>query len=459
MKNLSLIALLATGILAGGIAPATAADLGVGGDCCSDLEERIAELEATTVRKGNRKVSLTISGWVAQQVTYWNDGVESNAYVSDIGTTLASHVRLSGTALISPGLTAGYVLQIEAIGNEPLGLSQSNDNAKGGVGVLQSFWFLKSDSLGKLSVGLQSSAADNAAILVDGSGSLVPANYVLFDNNNFTLRAKKVFGTATPDKPLGGPLNSGAGATWGSLATCSTFAATGRNLGLGADCDGVPNNVIRYDTPTVAGFSASASWGEDDIWAVAGRYAGEFNGIKVAAAIAYTESTDDNAAGGADIKGTTGGLKAGALQMGAYVQHIPTGLFVYGAYGKDFNSKLEDPAVVAFIGRKKEGDNFYLKAGVRGRWNSLGHTVVFGEYGENNNKQSLDWYNMGFTDSNVTQYGGGIVQEIDAAAMSVWFVYRRFEGDISVTPIAGLDDSKIHFEPLDIIKVGALINF
>ncbi len=32
-----------------------AADLG--GDCCADLEERIAELEATTARKGNRKVS------------------------------------------------------------------------------------------------------------------------------------------------------------------------------------------------------------------------------------------------------------------------------------------------------------------------------------------------------------------------------------------------------------------
>jgi hypothetical protein len=30
--------------------PAIAADLG--GDCCADLEERVAELEATTARKG-----------------------------------------------------------------------------------------------------------------------------------------------------------------------------------------------------------------------------------------------------------------------------------------------------------------------------------------------------------------------------------------------------------------------
>ena len=41
---------------------------------------------------------------------------------------------------------------------------------------LQSFWFIKSDHLGKVGVGKQSQASDNTAILVDGSGSLVPAN-------------------------------------------------------------------------------------------------------------------------------------------------------------------------------------------------------------------------------------------------------------------------------------------
>ncbi len=54
--------------------------------------------------------------------------------------------------------------------------------------LLQSYWFIKSDHLGKLGVGLQSSASDNAAILVDGSGSLVPANWVMFDYNGFLLR-------------------------------------------------------------------------------------------------------------------------------------------------------------------------------------------------------------------------------------------------------------------------------
>ena len=44
--------------------PARAADLGKDGGV-ADLEERVAELEAVTARKGNRKVTLTVSGVTA----------------------------------------------------------------------------------------------------------------------------------------------------------------------------------------------------------------------------------------------------------------------------------------------------------------------------------------------------------------------------------------------------------
>ena len=50
----------AAGMLLGAAMPAKAADLG--GGCCGDLEERVAELEATVARKGNRVVSLQVYG-------------------------------------------------------------------------------------------------------------------------------------------------------------------------------------------------------------------------------------------------------------------------------------------------------------------------------------------------------------------------------------------------------------
>ena len=79
MKASSRFAIAAALGLVVGVGSVRAADLG--GNCCADLEERIAELEATTVRKGNRKVSLEISGQVNEAVLWWDDGAESNAYV------------------------------------------------------------------------------------------------------------------------------------------------------------------------------------------------------------------------------------------------------------------------------------------------------------------------------------------------------------------------------------------
>ncbi len=113
MKKYSLGALVAAGLLVGGLSAGSASAADLGGNCCADLEERIAELEATTARKGNRKVSLTVSGWVAQQVMWWDDGAEQNVYVGDIGATLSSHFKFTGQATISPGWYAGYVLHIE----------------------------------------------------------------------------------------------------------------------------------------------------------------------------------------------------------------------------------------------------------------------------------------------------------------------------------------------------------
>ena len=449
MRNLSLSALIAAGVLAGGMTTANAADLG--GNCCADLEERIAELEATTVRKGNRKVSLTISGWVAEQVLVWDDGKETNAYVTSIGGTLDSHFKFTGQAKISPGLSAGYVLHIEANTAGNLGVTQATDDPAGGnsLSVLQSFWFLKSDTLGRISVGQQSSAYDNVAVLPDGSGSLVFANYIMYDANAFFIRK-------------GGALT---GVNWGSLATCQSFNGAD-TLGLGADCDGVPNNNVRYDTPTVAGFSASASWGEDDVWGVAGRYAGELGGFKLAAAVGYYQNTDDNAGGDKEAaERARGGKDSAALQAGAYIQHVPTGLFVYGAYGRDYNDKTG--ALNALGQQQVDGENYYIKAGIRQKFIPYGATVLFGEYGKNDDKLSNALWRAGGTSSNLEQYGVGIVQEIDAAAMSLFLVYRHYEGDVTVngaaalagSAITGIAAGKNSFDEHDLIKFGALINF
>jgi len=409
MKKYSLSALAAAGLLAGGLATsANAADLG--GNCCADLEERIAELEATTARKGNRKVSLTISGWVAEQVTYWDDGFEQNMYVTGLGTTLASNFKLSGQATIAPGWTAGYLLHIEADGSDALTTSQNTPRGPGLISgtspfiqTLQSFWFIKSESLGKVSVGLQSAASDNAAILVDGSGSLVPANWVAFDVLSFAIRRGN--GTST--------------GSWGIAGAC-----------IPGDCFGVPANSVRYDSPTYAGFSMSATWGDDDFWDVGGRYAGEIAGFKVAGTVVYAESAGATSIFGNDVE---------YLQAGAYVQHIASGIFGLVNYGNI------DGAIVP---AGYDPTTWYFKAGLRQRWTPLGHTVLYGEY-----MTSDDTIAAATTGSEFEWYGAGIVQEIDNAAMSLWLKYRQYSFENA--GICGATGC----EELDEITFGGLINF
>ena len=447
MKTFSLGALVAAGLFAGGLMTgAQAADLG--GDCCADLEERIAELEATTVRKGNRKVSLTISGWVGEQVMYWDDGFEDNLYQTGLGTTLSSNFKLAGQAQITPGWSAGYLIHIE-VGNADsllvnadtddtnlinVGTGSRTDPALRGfltntVNILQSYWFLKSDRIGKISVGQLSQASDNTAILVDGSGSLVQANWVAFDSNSFGIRVK----------------NSGAfvsGLTWGNAGSCRAMG------GAWGDCNGLPLNGVRYDSPTFAGFSLSAGWGEDDFWDVAIRYAGEFHHFKIAAAAAYNESNEPFA-----TQLVAGPNTLQYFQAGVYLQHVPTGLFVLYNYGH-----LDEDQDVTGGGRlpPPSAETHYVKAGIRRQFHPLGHTIFYAEYLRNDDGSVLLSNardpNAFATSSDLEVWGLGVVQEIDAAAMSIWIKYRHQEYDDN-------NNLDIAYDDFDYVATGALINF
>src|SRR6202163_367977 len=111
-SSTSRLALLAAmGLFVGGVATPSASSADLGGDCCADLEERVAELEATTARKGTRQVSLTVSGWVNEAVFAWDDGSERKVYV---GTNMIeqSRFRFNGEAKIDEDLSAGFILEI-----------------------------------------------------------------------------------------------------------------------------------------------------------------------------------------------------------------------------------------------------------------------------------------------------------------------------------------------------------
>jgi hypothetical protein len=370
---------------------------------------------------------------------WWDDGSESNVYVTDIGSTLDTHFKLTGQATISPGWSAGYVLHLEAGTSEVRLVNQFSDEGGSAMIVLQSFWFIKSDQLGKVSVGRQSQASDNTAILVDGSGSLVPANWVTFTGDGFYLRHKN--GGLVP----AGGLGDGA-ARWFDLQYCNS-----EDVGIGGDCMGTTMSSVRYDSPTFGGFSVSATWGEDDFWDVAARYAGEFGGFKVAAAAAYSEITDENELA---LNGVLPNKDVQYFQVGGYIEHVATGVFVYGAWGHEETDHLFNGFAIP------DGDVWYVKAGLRERWTPLGHTVLYGFYGKNDDKFNPNMIDDGVTGSEMTNWGFGAVQEIDAAAMSLWLHYQRNEGEVDCAFASAVCLAPTtEFEEWDSVKAGALINF
>ena len=109
----------------------------------------------------------------------WDDGVDRNAYISDIGPTQATNFRFTGEAVIASGWKAGYLLRLQDLHDNPMGSSQFTPNSDLGLNTQMANWYVASKELGKLSVGKNALAAKSAAMFTDLSGTQLIANYVL----------------------------------------------------------------------------------------------------------------------------------------------------------------------------------------------------------------------------------------------------------------------------------------
>jgi hypothetical protein len=393
-------------------------------DCCAGLEERVAELEATTVGKGNRKVSVTLSGYMAKQVMAWDDGVDGDTYIADIGPTQASNFRISGQAAIAPGWSAGYMIRVQDLTDSTMGLSQDVGNQDLRLNVQMSYWFLASEDYGRLTVGHQALASKSAAMFTDLSGTQIIANYVLFDGPGFFLRQN----------------GDRLALRWGDIGYCYAQARP-----WGGDCDGIVMTGVRYDSPTLAGFSWSASYGVSGDTETALRYTGELRGFKLALGAGYSVNTDELA----QPPPVSPHKDSGFFQAGFYIEHLVTGLFLHADYGNEDNhgstifSGLTEP----------DSEQYYVKAGIRRKWTPLGMTILWGEYTEYLDQIGPAALNAGVTSSEFTRWGLGVAQDIDKAATTLWLRYRQHDGDLDGGPFAGSLDAFRY------VSTGAIVYF
>jgi predicted porin len=383
--------------------PAKAADLG--GDCCADLEDRVAELEATTVRKGNKKVSVQIYGKGNWAVETWNDGAETNTYTVN-NYMESSRFGLKGSAKITGFWSAGFRFEAETREAASQQLNQFNDdNAQDSFGPFKVRWshiYLANKTYGEVRLGL--TATPKYDVTKDtleyistepgeggGLSDTIVADFRM--NDSFLLR-EKGFNNAEGLAGAGTSATShgGRALTWSNIARC--FSS-----GDQFNCS-TRRNGAWYGTPTWEGFSGSVGWFEDDDWGAALRYRGSFapfgggTGLSkddpwlLAASVGYEKFRDErlDVAGGGNA-GFNRDLDEVAGSVA--IKHKPTGLFAMGIFS---NSQSDDSNV--FGGFNGQGaPNMWawnVQGGIQRKvsflsLDKLGETALWGGYSDVHN--------------------------------------------------------------------------
>ena len=483
----SLSALVAAAGFALTAGSATAADLG--GNCCADLEERVAELEATTARKGNRKVSLQIYGQVSEAIVFWNDGGEKNTYVVEEYLN-KNRLGFQGSAKINSDWSAGYRLELGIRAYRSSSANQLALGASNGVTIpayntqsvalRQANWYLRSNTYGTITVGRTNDAVNGiSSINLGNPGGFSGMTGPGYINNSFFLRVK--------GRPAG---NAGLSTlTWGDTAN---FRNGDGPASLGYSESG---SGVHYTSPFFlgqtksSGFRLDASWGMDDFWAVGLRYAETFGAIRIAAGVGYSQWNSPDrgmcSSGAVNSIATTSNVDCNSLQGSISVMHTPTGLYLTGQGGRiqDKNASAAFGAASTVPTLFRAGaDNQHSIWGVQAGWqaklNSLGNTTFWGQRvqydtglgvrnsvvqqvgaGELINPIGVDALIAG---SQTTYWGGGISQEITAAAMTLYAGYHTGETEIRLVSrnAAAVTSGKSRaIEDFQSFYTGAMIRF
>jgi len=224
-----------------------------------------AETSANTVLSGGTGVQLKFSGQVNRGVLFTDDGVDTDTFFVDNDNS-STRFRITADGDITEDLSAGINIEIQAESNSTANVTQDQENATNILLTERKLeFYIDSDTYGRLTVG-QGDTASNNASEVDLSGTAVVGYSGVED-----LAGGLQFRLA--DDSLSG----------------TSIGAAFTNL------DGLSRqDRVRYDTPSLSGFTFSTSAGSDGIYDVAARYKGDFGAFKVDSALAYAVTANDD---------------------------------------------------------------------------------------------------------------------------------------------------------------------
>jgi predicted porin len=441
--------------------PARGAD--IGGDCCADLEDRVAELEAMTPPKGNQKFSVTIYGKVNKAVLLWDDDHEKSTYVVD-NYYSASRFGFKGSAKIGGDWSAGYQLEAESRKASSEKVSQFDDDNRndplGDLHVRQSNMYLDNKVWGQLRWGLTNTPSYTITQDTNVSDLEDTMNSDDRMNRSFFLRPKG-FNNAEGLSKL----------KWSDISRCynsaNAFMCSGRR------------NGFAYWSPDWAGFSVSVGYFEDYDWSAAARYKKQWAETwEIGAGIGFEELLDERLQNGG---GGNAGFRRDLDEWGgsASIKHLPTGLYAFSAFTVSNNYDSNTLGAGVFTGTSDPQMTAWdSQIGVQRKLFASGDSSIFGGFVNIHDGVGAGTFlgsippnrlivadtfanvpiNTEITGANVDKWYLGFDQALDSANMHLYAVFEHLTPDVSLVD-KNLNHVAAPLDDFTLFYTGARISF
>ncbi|MCI5167479.1 MAG: hypothetical protein D3903_15635 [Candidatus Electrothrix sp. GM3_4] len=352
---------------------------------------------ALEVKSGYDNVELKLYGHINRAVMSVDDGDESKVFHVD-NTHSESRVGLKGKVKASESLTIGGNFEGQWQANPSDQVSMDEESISAELKERKIEVYFDFDKIGKFSIGKGQMASDDSSE-VDLSGTALAGNSGVADaGGSFS------FYNNTP-----AVLAEGEDAK--NITVSNVFN----------QMDGLSKkNRVRYDTPSLGGFSLGVSAGEKEMTDGALTYSGKFaDGTQLKAAVAYSDP-------------------------GKYYTQMNGSASVLFGFGLNLTvaggtRDLDDMPV--------KGDDptfMYGKIGYKAKIFSVGSTACSFDYGMFENVKNQD------TEEEGTAYGVQVVQKLSDYNTELFVAYRNFELE---------DNTNADYEPITLAMGGVRLKF
>lgn len=378
-RKTALLGSVATAALVAGFAPATAP----------------AQEKTDSVTMTQKGMEVRIGGHVNKAVLWASDGDTSRTMIVD-NSTESTRFNLTAEGHVTKDLGFGATLEVEMTSNAASGMTlQGNGDFNQPSTTFverKAEVFIEHHHYGTLFLGQGSSATDEI-VESDLSGTQVSGN---------NAKASEIGGAVLF-------FNKSARTTDGSPTPADTIVSLN-----GLDLQ----DRIRYNTPTIAGFQAAASFVSGGAADVALRYGDKLGPFEVAAAIGYFNQSS-----------TSTTIEDGVAGSASVLHESGLNLTVAGGRRSLKDRSRSDP------------DYLYGKVGYVAKIFNLGTTNVGIDYGV--------YDDFARNRDEAKLYSIGVVQHFKDIGSAVYFLAKSYT----------LDRSGTNFDDIWVVMTGAKVSF